>query len=470
MTNENENSDFVFFWVWRKVWSGLVVVNVPLQWAGVFALIGPALSKIIPLDELAPPPVDADRIPCIIPDLDECLDGLKNSWNHKGEKLHPHLSLANDETFSRNLLLLGKRGFSAKLHSEALENDIANVMSEIKSHSPVAPDFVAIAFSASSDHQWFHAHPAIPGFQMNSSVWRHTMCTTFGLPIWDPTHMGRSGFTLVNAICNCCKKSMGVFAAYAHHAMVCPYLKGQLTRRHNGVCDVYLRWTKLLAAECNTSSNISIAREVPYDDLFPGLRRTPIDPNDHPRLFIYRDRGGNLNTRTGAIKFGDIVVTDRNNPQAGPSVYDVTIVASVITKNNMKNPPTLENLDSKTNNAESKKMAAFQQAFNLDDPIRAFKGAAIESGGAIGKGMHQCISHTANIISRPSRQGADYRDPHGERDKTSRGYVVTQLRQAVQVSLMTGNSHCIHAWITRCCVGNFKNPSHWWYDDKSDSD
>jgi hypothetical protein len=84
--------------------------------------------------------------------------------------------------------------------------------------------------------------------------------------------------------------------------------------------------------------------------------------------------------------------------------------------------------------------------------------------------MHQCISRIANIISRPSRQGPDYRDPHGERDKTSRGYVITQLRQAVQVSLMTGNSHCIHAWITRCCVGNFKNPSHWWYDDNSDSD
>jgi hypothetical protein len=121
---------------------------------------------------------------------------------------------------------------------------------------------------------------------------------------------------------------MGVFAAYAHHAMVCPYLKGQLTRRHNGVCVVVPFWTKLLAAECNTSSNISIAREVPYDDLFPGLRRTPIDPNDHPRLFIYRDRGGNLNTRTGAIKFCDIVVTDRTNSQAGPSAYDVTIVAS----------------------------------------------------------------------------------------------------------------------------------------------
>ena len=112
---------------------------------------------------------------------------------------------------------------------------------------------------------------------------------------------------------------------------------------------------------------------------------------------------------------------------------------------------TLKTRDRITKSAEcGNKGEKFRKAFDLVDKNQHFKGAAIGTAGAMGTGMNQLLSHIANLVTADTSEGEV---PGGD---SARGRVIAQLRQAVQITLMRGNSLCFNSWITRCCVGNYR--------------
>ena len=91
-----------------------------------------------------------------------------------------------------------------------------------------------------------------------------------------------------------------------------------------------------------------------------------------------------------------------------------------------------------------------------------FKGAAIGSAGAMGPGMNQLLSHIANLVTADTSEGEVGGD-------SARGRVITQLRQAVQITLMRGNSYCFNSWITRCCVGtNYRYFRNYYFEESEE--
>ena len=443
--------------------------NVLSQWVGVFALIGPALSKIIPLDVLLGDPIDEFTRPmeprtpeahqaCIIPELEDALSTLKNRQAHDGLPLHPHLSLAGDDEITvSKLLRLGKKGYSSRLHAEALADDTHVLLTKIESYNDVIPELVSIAISSANDHQWFHAHPAVPGFQMDASTWRHTMCMIFGLPIWDFTQRVQKEMMEPDTTCRCCKTPMGTFAAYGFHAMNCIHLAGCKTRRHDAIRDKLLAMIETFTSEFHTRGQFTTLREPTYDHLFPGLRTRPLPLPTERTVFRYRDHHGNLREKTpGDPVRGDLALSK----DMERTIYDITIPSDTRTDVHT-NHITLKTRDRITKSAECGKGEKFRKAFDLVDKNQHFKGAAIGTAGAMGTGMNQLLSRIANLVTADTSEGEVGGD-------SARGRVITQLRQAVQITLMRGNSHCFNSWITRCCVGNYRYSRNYFVEGDDD--
>ena len=257
--------------------------------------------------------------------------------------------------------------------------------------------------------------------------------------------------------CRCCKTPMGTFAAYGFHAMNCIHLAGCKTRRHDAIRDKLLAMIETFTSEFHTRGQFTTLREPTYDHLFPGLRTRPLPLPTERTVFRYRDHHGNLREKTpGDPVRGDLALSK----DMERTIYDITIPSDTRTDVHT-NHITLKTRDRITKSAECGKGEKFRKAFDLVDKNQHFKGAAIGTAGAMGTGMNQLLSRIANLVTADTSEGEVGGD-------SARGRVITQLRQAVQITLMRGNSHCFNSWITRCCVGNYRYSRN--YFEEGDDD